>query len=54
MASREEAWAKAYWQASGRENEFEDRPAFIRERLRVMEETRQSSQRSRKSDTAMN
>jgi len=38
MASREEIWAQAYWELQGHEAEFEDRPAFVRELHRRMEE----------------
>lgn len=38
MASREEVWAEAYWRLQGHENEYEDRPAFVRELHRLMGE----------------
>lgn len=38
MASREEIWAQAYWELQGHETEYEDRPAFVRELHRRMEE----------------
>lgn len=38
MASREEIWAEAYLELEGRRGEFENRPAFVRELHRRMDE----------------